>query len=85
VENLDRQVLARLAQDRLLLLLDDLTRTMVRVDDVVPDLVDDQLDFASDLKIFDGFFSSDVGRQGVLLAHAWWWAGFRPLVLQVCR
>jgi len=70
VQDLDRQVLARLAQDRLLLLLDDLARTMVRIDDVVPDLVDDQLGLASDLKVFDGFFSGNVGRQGVLLAHA---------------
>jgi hypothetical protein len=41
VEDLDGEVLACLAQDLLLLLLQDLAGAMVRIDDLVPDLVDD--------------------------------------------
>jgi hypothetical protein len=39
VEDLDGQVLALLAEDLLLLLLEDLAGTVVRVDDLIADLV----------------------------------------------
>jgi hypothetical protein len=69
VQDLDGQILARLAEDRLLFLLYDLARTVVGVDDVIADLIDDQLGLPGDLQILDDLFSDDVGRQGVLLAH----------------
>jgi hypothetical protein len=65
VEDLDREVLAYLAQDLLVLLLDDLPRSMVRVDDVVADLEVDALGLAREVEVLDL-----VGRclgDGVLL------------------
>jgi hypothetical protein len=53
VEDLDRQVLALLAEDRLHLLLDDLAGPVVGVDHVVVDLVDDVLGLSRDLEILD--------------------------------
>jgi hypothetical protein len=53
MKDLDGEVLAHLAEDLLLLLLDDLTGTMVRVDDVVADLEVDALRLARDLEVFD--------------------------------
>jgi hypothetical protein len=51
MKDLDGEVLARLTEDLLLLLLDDLTRAMVRVDHVVADLEVDALRLAGDLEI----------------------------------
>jgi hypothetical protein len=53
VEDLDREVLALLAEDVLLFLLDDLTRAVVRVDDVVADFEIDALDLAADVEVFE--------------------------------
>jgi hypothetical protein len=50
VEDLDGEVLACLAQDLLLLLLQDLAGAMVRIDDLVPDLVDD-MDYLGELDL----------------------------------
>ena len=47
VEDLDREVLALLAEDLLLLLLEDLAGAVVRIDDVVADLELDVLDLAA--------------------------------------
>ena len=72
VEDLDREVLAHLAEDVLLLLLDDLAGPMMGIDDVVADLEVDALDLARDLEVLDlldravsGMVSSfDQGRSG---------------------
>jgi hypothetical protein len=53
VEDLDRQVLALLAEDLLLLLLEDLPGSMMRVDDLVTDLVIDVRRLALDVEILD--------------------------------
>jgi hypothetical protein len=45
VQDLDREVLALLAEDLLLLLLEDLAGPVVGIDDVVPDLERDALGF----------------------------------------
>jgi hypothetical protein len=65
VEDLDREVLAHLAQDLLLLLLDDLTRTVVGIDDVVADLEGDALGLALDVEVLD-LLGGCIG-DGVLL------------------
>jgi hypothetical protein len=69
VQDLDRQILAGLAEDRLFFLLDDLARTVVRIYDVVTDLVNDQLGLSSDLDVFERLFGFGVSsrRQWVLL------------------
>jgi hypothetical protein len=54
VEDLDRQVLALLAEDLLLLLLQDLAGPVMRVDDVIADLVLDLLRLPRDLEVLDG-------------------------------
>jgi len=51
VEDLDREVLAALAEHLLLLLLQDLARPVVRIDDVVPDLVLDVGRLSGDLEV----------------------------------
>jgi hypothetical protein len=53
VEDLDREVLAYLAEDVLLLLLDHLARPVMGIDDVVTDLEVDVLDLALDLEVLD--------------------------------
>jgi hypothetical protein len=54
VEDLDREVLPLLAEDLLLLLLQDLAGPVMRVDDVIADLVLDLLRLPRDLKVLDG-------------------------------
>jgi len=64
VKDLDRQVLAPLAEDVLLLLLEDLASPVVRIDDVVADLELDVLDFDRDLEVLEllfGQFNSGDG------------------------
>jgi hypothetical protein len=53
VKNLDRQVLALLAEDVLLFLLDDLPSPVMRVDDVVANGEVDALDLTADVEVFD--------------------------------
>jgi hypothetical protein len=53
MEDLDGQILAALAEDLLLFLLDHLARPVVGVDDVVADLKIDVDELALDLEIFD--------------------------------
>jgi hypothetical protein len=53
VEDLDREVLAHLAEDLLVFLLDDLARPMVRIDDVVADLEIDALCLAREVEVLD--------------------------------
>jgi hypothetical protein len=53
VKDLDRQVLALLAEHLLHLLLEDLSSPMMRVDDLVADLVDRRLAVYFDLQILD--------------------------------
>jgi hypothetical protein len=66
VEDLDRQVLALLAEDVLELLLEDLTSPVVRIDDVVADLELDVLQLGDDvLEVLDLLFGRV--RDGVLL------------------
>jgi hypothetical protein len=67
VEDLDGEVLACLTQDRLFLLLDDLPGTVVRIDDMVADLVDQLLGLAryDDLDVVrELVFGLGVSRQG---------------------
>ena len=81
VEDLDREVLALLAEHLLLLLLEDLARAVVRVDDVVADLELDVLDLAVDLEVLEccsSFVVGMVSSFGVVAARG------RP-VRQVCR
>jgi hypothetical protein len=54
VEDLDREVLPLLAEDLLLLLLQDLAGPVMRVDDVIADLVLDLLRLPRDLEVLDG-------------------------------
>jgi hypothetical protein len=54
VQDLDGQVLTLLAEDLLLLLLQDLAGPVVRVDDVIADLVLDLLRLPRDLEVLDG-------------------------------
>jgi hypothetical protein len=54
VQDLDRQVLTLLAEDLLLLLLQDLAGPVVRVDDVIADLILDLLGLPRDLEVLDG-------------------------------
>jgi ABC-type cobalamin transport system permease subunit len=65
VEDLDREVLAHLAEDRLLLLLDDLAGAVVRIDDVVAELELDVLDL--DLEVVQQGLVDDVADGSVLL------------------
>jgi hypothetical protein len=53
MKDLDREVLAYLSKDLLLLLLDDLAGPMMGIDDVVTDLEVDALRLASDLEVLD--------------------------------
>jgi hypothetical protein len=53
VEDLDREVLAYLAEDVLLLLLDHLAGPVMGVDHVIADLEVDVLDLALDLEVLD--------------------------------
>jgi hypothetical protein len=53
MEDLDRQILAPLAEDLLLLLLDHLAGAVMRIDDVVADLELDVLYLTLDLEILD--------------------------------
>jgi hypothetical protein len=53
MKDLDREVLALLAEDVLLFLLDDLTRAVVRIDHVVTDGEIDALDLAADVEVFE--------------------------------
>jgi len=73
VEDLDGQVLALLAEYLLLLLLENLTRAVVRVDDVVAQLELDVLDFALDLLDLD-----DFGNGPSLLRFVFRSAGIGP-------
>src|ERR1700712_921029 len=80
VEDLDRQVLAYLAKNVLLFLLDHLAGPMMGVDHVVADLEIDVDDYALDLEIFD--LQGCLGNR-VLLRHG---PGTGPCsVVQVCR
>jgi hypothetical protein len=67
VEDLDGEVLALLTEDLLVLLLDDLSRAVVRVDDVVAKLELDVLDDARDVEIFEELLFADIGDGSVLL------------------
>jgi hypothetical protein len=51
VKDLDREVLAYLTEDVLLLLLDDLAGAMMRIDDVVTDLELDVFGLDGDLEV----------------------------------
>ena len=79
MKDLDRQVLALLPEDLLLFLLEDLSRTVVRVNDVVTDLEIDALGL--DDKVLDLLFryvgngSSSFNAGGPL----------RPYAGYVCR
>jgi hypothetical protein len=53
VEDLDREVLPHLAEDLLVFLLDDLSGSMVRIDDVVADLEIDALGLAREVEVLD--------------------------------
>jgi hypothetical protein len=78
MKDLDGEVLALLAEDLLVLLLDDLAGAVVRIHDVVPEREVDVLG-GQDLKILEQVLFGGVGDGSVLL-------GFSPNAkLQVCR
>jgi len=65
VEDLDGEVLPTLAEEVLLLLLQDLAGPVVGIDDVVPDLELDVLELRDQVKVLKLVF--DCFGQGVLL------------------
>jgi hypothetical protein len=67
MEDLDGEVLASLTEDLLVLLLDDLARAVVGVDDVVTELELDVLHLADDFKVLQELLFSGVGDGSVLL------------------
>jgi hypothetical protein len=67
VKDLDREVLALLAEDLLVLLLDDLAGAVMGIDDVVTELELDVLDFPDDLEVFEELLFGDIGDDSVLL------------------
>jgi hypothetical protein len=69
VQDLDRQVLTLLAEDLLLLLLQDLSGPVMRVDDLITDLVLDLLRLPRDLEVLDGLLPVCC-RNGVLRSYA---------------
>jgi hypothetical protein len=79
VEDLDRQVLAGLAEDRLLFLLEDLACPVVRVYDGVTDLVIDELGLSGQVEIGKSLINRCF-RNGVLLDRR-----ARQRLVQVCR
>jgi hypothetical protein len=82
VEDLDREVLALLAEDVLLFLLDDLAGTVVRVDDVVADGEVDALDLAADVQVVELI---GIGADGVLLGRVGPACRATGVVVYVCR
>jgi len=56
VEDLDREVLLLLAEDLLALLLEDLTGSVMRIDDVVADFEVDALRLNGDLEVLNLLF-----------------------------
>jgi hypothetical protein len=76
VQDLDREVLALLAEDLLLFLLEDLARPVMGVDDVVADLERDALGFDR-LEVLQLLFVFDYSCDGALLLQ-WPVAGWRP-------
>jgi hypothetical protein len=66
MKDLDGQVLALLAEDVLLFLLDDLACTVMRVHDVVADGEVDALDLAADVEVFEVL---GIGADGALLGR----------------
>jgi hypothetical protein len=82
VKDLDREVLARLAEDLLVLLLDDLAGAVMGIDDVVTELELDVLDFPDDLEVFEELLFADIGDGSVLLRCD---SQAVPVSLYVCR
>jgi hypothetical protein len=66
MKDLDREVLALLAEDVLLFLLDDLTRAVVRIDHVVTYGEIDALDLTADVEVFEVL---GIGADGALLGR----------------
>jgi hypothetical protein len=64
VEDLDRQVLALLAEDLLLFLLEDLARAVMGIDDAVADLVLDQRSLSAELEVLDVLVNRCFGNDG---------------------
>jgi hypothetical protein len=63
VEDLDGQILAALAEDLLVLLLDDLSGAVMRIDDVVADREVDALRLSLELEILDLLYGC-IGNGG---------------------
>jgi hypothetical protein len=70
VKDLDGEVLALLAEDLLVLLLDDLPGAVMGVDDVVAEIELDVLDLADDFKVLEKLLFVDIGDGSVLLGGA---------------
>jgi hypothetical protein len=66
VQDLDGEVLAPLAEDLLLLLLEDLAGAVMRVYDVVADLEVEAFDLTADLEVLQVVFD-DFGNGALLL------------------
>jgi len=67
VKDLDGEVLALLAEDLLVLLLDDLAGAVMGIDDVVTEVELDVLDLSDDLEILQQLLFGDIGDGSVLL------------------
>jgi hypothetical protein len=67
VKDLDGEVLALLAEDLLVRLLDDLAGAVMRIDDVVTELELDVLDLANDLEVLEKLRFRCIGDGSVLL------------------
>jgi len=67
VKDLDGEVLALLAEDLLVLLLDDLAGAVMGIDDVVTKVELDVLDLSDDLEILQQLLFGDIGDGSVLL------------------
>jgi hypothetical protein len=82
VKDLDREVLARLAEDLLVLLLDDLAGAVMGIDDVVTELELDVLDFPYDLEVFEELLFGGISDGSVLLRCD---SQAVPVSLYVCK
>jgi len=78
VKDLDREVLASLAEHFLLLLLEDLASSVMRIDDLVADRVIDVGNLTGDLEVFDLLLNSSFGDDVLLWFSARRDAGAAP-------
>jgi hypothetical protein len=84
MKDLDREVLPHLAEDLLLLLLDDLPGPMMGIDDVVTDAEVDALRLAGDVQVLD-LLGRCLGGDDVLLNSGCVRVPDHRAAIHVCR